>query len=139
MMPRMPPTPSPFTRMVAGEIPARILDQDDACFALLAGSPVRPGHSVVVPREEIDDWLDVPPELMERVLAMARRVAVAVRSAFPCDKVALVIAGIETRHAHLHLVPIDAVAQLDFQAQDRNPDPRALDAAAAAIRRELQR
>ena len=129
--------PSVFTRVVAGELPGRLVFEDERCFALLASSPLRPGHVVVVPREEIDHWLDLPPSLGAHVFAAAATVGRAVRRAFPCEKVALLVAGLEVRHAHLHLVPVDRLAELDFSRQQRDPDPSMMDDAAERIRREL--
>jgi histidine triad (HIT) family protein len=129
--------PSVFTRVASGEAPGRIVHADDRCIALLAFTPLRPGHVLVVPREEIDHWLDLPPDLAAHVFATAATIGRAIRRAFPCEKVALVVAGIEVRHAHLHLVPVDRLADLDFGRQQRDPDPAMMDDAAERIRREL--
>ena len=130
---------SVFTRIMAGELPARLVHEDERCIALLASTPLRPGHVLVVPREEIDHWLDLPPDLASHVFATAGIVGRAIARTVPCEKVALVVAGIETRHAHLHLVPIDALEDLDFARQDRDPDPAAMDDVASRIREELAR
>ena len=129
--------PSVFTRISSGELPGRIVHADERCFALLSSSPLRPGHVLVVPREEIDHWLDLPPDLAAHVFATAAVVGRAVHRAFRCEKVALLVAGLEVRHAHLHLVPVDRLADLDFSKQDRDPDPAMMDDAAERIRREL--
>lgn len=144
----IPPSPmtspipsSPFTRILAGDLPARLVHapEGDPCVAMLSATPMRPGHVVVFPRQEIDSWLDLPPELAARLMLCAQHVGRAVKRAFPCEKIGVAIAGIEVRHVHLHLVPLDAVSDLDFSRQERNADPVLLDAAAALIRAELQR
>ena len=132
-----PPMPSVFTRIMAGELPARLVFEDERCIALLSASPLRPGHCLVVPREEIDHWLDLPEDLASHLTLVARRVGRAIHAALPCEKVALMIAGLEVRHVHLHLVPIDGLHDLDFSRQDKNPDPAMMDDAAERIRRQL--
>jgi histidine triad (HIT) family protein len=130
--------PSVFTRIMSGELPGRILLEDERCVALLTAAPIRPGHALVVPREEIDHWLDLPDDLAAHLTHVAARVGRAVKAAFPCEKIGLVIAGLEVRHVHLHLVPMDAIADLDFSRQDKSPDQATMDDAAERIRRALQ-
>lgn len=129
---------SVFTKVLSGELPGRVLWQDDEVFALLSHRPIRPGHVLVVPKAEIDHWVDVPAPLNARLFEAAQRVGRAVAQAFPCAKVGLAVVGLEVRHVHLHLVPLDAVADLDFSRQDPNPDPAALDEAARRLRALLQ-
>jgi diadenosine tetraphosphate (Ap4A) HIT family hydrolase len=129
--------PSIFTRIIAGELPGRFVWQDDRAAAFLTIAPLRPGHVLVVPRQEIDHWLDLPPDLAAHLMQVAQRIGVAVRAAFPCRKVGLMIAGLEVAHVHLHVVPIDDLTDMDFARQDRNADPKALDAAAEKIRQAL--
>jgi histidine triad (HIT) family protein len=131
--------PTIFTRIIDGELPGRFVWRDPQCVAFLSASPLRPGHVLVVPRVEVDHWIDMDPVLSAHVFSVAQRVAKGVASAFPSVKVALVIAGLEVRHCHVHLVPIDALHDLDFDRQDRNPDPHVLDAAAERIRAALRR
>ena len=126
-----------FTRIIAGELPGRFVWKDDRAVAILTIAPLRPGHVLVIPREEVDHWLDLSPELAAHLMRVAQTVGRAVAKAFPCRKVGLMIAGLEVTHTHLLLVPIDDLAEMDFSRQDRNPDPRALDEAAAAIRAAL--
>jgi histidine triad (HIT) family protein len=127
-----------FTRMMAGLEPARLVHEDEACVALMAPAPIRPGHVILVPRLEVDDWVDLPPELAARLAAVAQRLGSALRAEFPCEKVGLAVLGLEVRHAHLHLVPISSAADLDFTRPDRHPDPAALDAACERVRRRLE-
>lgn len=131
-------TGSTFTRIVRGEIPARVVWSDEHVVAFLSNAPLSPGHTLVVPREEVDYWVDLEPGLLHHVMSVAQEVAKAIHAAFRPVKVGMVIAGIEVRHAHVHLAPIDAVRDLDFARQDSNPDPAALDAAADRIRAALR-
>lgn len=128
---------SVFSKIIAGEIPARFVHQDDRSVAFLTVAPLRPGHTLVVPRDEIDHWLDLPPDLAAHLFGVAQRVGQAIHRAFPARRVGLVIAGLEVPHAHLHLVPFDHMTELDFTKVADDPDPADLDAAAERIRAEL--
>ncbi|MFN0127182.1 MAG: HIT family protein [Verrucomicrobiales bacterium] len=126
-----------FTRIINREIPGRFVHEDDRCVAFLTIAPIRPGHTLVVPRDEIDHWLDMPPDLTAHVFQTAQRVSRALQRAFPCEKVGLMIAGLEVPHTHLHLVPIDSIRDLDFAKQNDKTPAGELDAAAEKIRAAL--
>jgi len=125
--------PSVFTRILDGELPGRFVLRDERCAAFLTVAPLRPGHVLVVPVEEIDSWLDLPPDLAGHLVLVAQRVGRAVQAAFGSARVGLVVAGLEVPHAHLHVVPVDTMADLDFARADPAPDPAALDDAQARI------
>lgn len=125
--------PSVFTRILDGELPGRFVLRDERCAAFLTLAPLRPGHVLVVPVEEIDSWLDLPPDLAGHLVLVAQRVGRAVQAAFGSARVGLVVAGLEVPHAHLHVVPVDTMADLDFARADPAPDPAALDDAQARI------
>jgi histidine triad (HIT) family protein len=129
--------PTLFTRIIQGEIPGRFVYEDAHCVAFLTIAPIRPGHTLVVPRAEIDHWVDAPAELTAHLFQTAQKVARAIQQAFPCEKVGLMIAGLEVPHLHIHLTPINAIADLDFARQDNQAKAADLDAAAAAIRAAL--
>ena len=128
---------SVFTRIIRGELPARFVWQDKRCVVFLSNRPLRPGHSLVVPRDEVDHWLDVEPSLLTHLTATARVIGRAQMAAFHPARVGMMIAGLEVPHLHIHVVPIRGMHDLDFGNQEPNPDPDMMDAAAAAIRREL--
>jgi diadenosine tetraphosphate (Ap4A) HIT family hydrolase len=128
---------SVFTRIMQGELPGRVVYEDERCFALLTIAPLRPGHTLVVPREEIDHWIDLPAELSSHLFAVAQRIAGAMQEVFQPVKVGLIIAGLEVRHTHLHLVPIHALHDLDFSRQDHHPDPQMMDDAQRRLRAAL--
>ena len=130
--------PTLFTRIIDGEIPGRFVWKDDRCVAFLTIEPMRPGHTLVVPREEVAHWIDLEPELCAHVFEVARLVGRAQSAAFNPRRIGVMIVGEEVPHAHVHVVPIDEVGELSFAAIDRHPDPIALDAAAEALRAQLR-
>ena len=105
---------SVFTRIIEGELPCHKVHEDDLTFSFLAVPPCRPGHVLVVPREEVDHFTDVPEESYARVMANARMVARAVREALGCARVGLAVQGFEVPHFHCHVVPMDGPADLDL-------------------------
>lgn len=130
--------PSIFTRIIDGEIPGRFVWKDDHCVAFLTIEPMRPGHTLVVPRQQVDHWIDLGTELCAHLFEVARLIGRAQYAAFNPRRIGLLIVGDEVPHAHLHVVPIDTAAQLSFATIDRDPSPGALDAAAEAIRDRLR-
>lgn len=127
-----------FTRIIRGELPARFVWQDALCVVFLSNRPLRPGHALVVPREEVDHWLDVDPSLLSHLTGIAQVIGRAQMAAFHPARVGVVIAGLEVPHLHVHVVPIRDMQDLDFANQDPNPDPETMDRAAEAIRGELR-
>lgn len=130
--------PSIFTRIIQGELPGRFLWRDDKAVAFLTIAPIKPGHALVVPIEEVDHWLDGSPELNAHLMDVAQKVGAAIQEAFRPTKVGLMIAGLEVAHVHLHLVPIHELHDLDFSRADANPDSGAMDEAAEKIRASLR-
>jgi histidine triad (HIT) family protein len=127
-----------FSRIINGELPGRFVWKDDRCVAFLSIQPLRPGHTLVVPREEVDHWLDLDPNLASHLMRVSQSIGKALQQGFRPKKVGLMIAGLEVPHVHLHLVPINGLEDMDFARQDRNPDPAALDRAAETIRAALR-
>jgi len=103
-----------FTKIIDGEIPAHKILEDDKYLAFLDLKPVNPGHTLVIPKREIDYIFDIEDELLEGMMDFAKKVAKAVQKAFPCKKVGIMVAGIEVPHAHVHLIPINSVGDLSF-------------------------
>ena len=128
-----------FTRIINGELPARFVWKDDSCVAFLSNRPLRAGHALVVPRAEIDHWLELDADLLAHLSDTAQAVGKAQMAGFKPARIGLMLAGLEVPHCHFHVVPIRAVHDLDFSNQDPNPDPDVMDEAAATIRRELRR
>jgi histidine triad (HIT) family protein len=127
-----------FTKIIRGELPARFVWQDERAVAFMTINPVKPGHTLVVTRDEIDHWIDLPADLAQHVMSVCHGVGRAIQRAFAPTRVGQAIVGIEVPHVHVHLIPIDAIADLNFAKADPNPKPAALDDAAAKIRRALR-
>jgi len=130
--------PSVFSRIVAGELPARFVWKDESCVVFLSIRPLRPGHALVVPRTEIDHWLDLDAALLDHLFQTSQAIGKAQMAAFKPARIGVVIAGLEVPHTHIHVVPLRGVHDLDFGNQDPNPDPAVMDEAAQALRRELR-
>ena len=130
--------PSIFTRIIDGEIPGRFVWRDDVCVAFLDVRPLNRGHVLVVPRAEVDHWVDLDSETVAHLMAVAHGVAAAQEAAgLAPDRVGLMIAGFEVPHVHVHVVPISTMAHLDFTQADTSPDPEDLDAVADLLRDHL--
>lgn len=127
-----------FSRIIKGELPGRFVWKDDLCVGILTASPLKPGHTLLIPRVEVDHWLDLPPDLATHLILTSQKIGQAIQQGFHPVKVGLIIAGLEVRHVHLHLIPINQITDLDFAHQNRNPDPVELDHAATVIRASLQ-
>jgi histidine triad (HIT) family protein len=128
-----------FTRIIKGELPARFVWKDDSCVVFLSISPLRPGHALVVPRKEVDHWIDLDADLLAHLFETAQAIGKAQMAGFKPARIGVAIAGLEVPHCHIHVVPIQKVQDLNFTNQDPNPDPKMMDDAAATIRRELRR
>ena len=129
-----PAIPSIFTRIIAGEVPGRIVWRDDVCVAMLDIRPLNRGHALVIPIAEVDRWTDLAADVAGHCMAVAHAVGRAQQEAFSPARVGLVIAGFEVPHAHVHVVPIDHMGHLDFGSADANADPADLDAVAETLR-----
>lgn len=128
--------PTIFTKIIAGEIPAHKVLENDKYLAFLDLKPVAPGHTLVIPKQEIDYIFDIEDELYQGLMTFAKKVAKAVGKAFPCKKVGVMVAGIEVPHAHIHLIPINSVGDLSF-SRAKAATQEELAAAAAKIRAAL--
>lgn len=129
--------PTIFSKIIAGEIPGTFVWRDERCVAFMSINPLRPGHVLVVPREEIDHWLDCPPDLRDHLFAVAQTIGTALHEIHQSEKVGMMIAGLEVPHLHIHLVPIDGVHDLDFANAARSVERSELEAEAAEVRRRL--
>ena len=127
-----------FTRIIQGDIPGRFVWRDPEVVAFLTIEPMAPGHTLVVPREEIDHWIDMTPELNAKVFEVARQIGHAIQAAFTPKRVGVIIAGDEVPHTHVHVVGFQSVGQLSFASANRSATPESLDAASEAIRSALR-
>ena len=127
-----------FSRIIRGEIPGTFVHRDDRCVAFLSINPLAHGHTLVVPIEEVDHWVDLPADLAAHLFEVAHRVGRAQQAAFRCERVGMIIAGYEVPHTHIHVIPTDHMAQLDFANAATEVDRTEMDDAAHAIRVALQ-
>lgn len=116
-----------YTRIIDGEIPGRFVWSDDVCVAFLDIRPLAPGHVLVVPRVEIDQWTDLPVDTATHLMAVAHRIGGVQKELLGPARIGLMIAGFEVPHVHIHVVPMNSMAALDFAQADPNPDQDDLD------------
>ena len=131
------PMASVFTMIINKELPGRFVYEDDEVVAFLTIEPMTHGHTLVVPRAEIDNWQDVEPAVFARVMAVSQRIGRAVCTAFGAERAGLIIAGLEVPHLHVHVFPAYDLTDFGFAGVDRNPSPESLDEAQAKIKAAL--
>ena len=104
-----------FSKIIAGEIPCYKIAETENCYAFLDISPLAKGHTLVVPKKEIDYIFDLVDTLLSELNIFAKQIAKAIQKAYPCPKVGIAVIGLEVPHAHIHLVPLNNVGDLDFK------------------------
>ncbi len=130
--------PTIFTRIINGEIPGTFVHRDDRCVAFLSINPLAHGHTLVVPIEEFDHWVDMPADLTAHLFEVTRRIGVAQQAAFKPERISVIIAGYEVPHTHIHVIPTEHMGQLNFANAAASVSREELDSAAHAIRVALQ-
>lgn len=110
-----------FTKIISGELPSYKIHEDELTLSFLALDQVNPGHVLVIPKQEVNHWFDVPPEIFNRVGHNAQMIAKAIKQATDCVRVGVMVVGIEVPHYHMHLVPISSIAELDFKRAQKLP------------------
>ena len=118
-----------FSKIIAGDIPAYKIAENNKFFAFLDIFPLVEGHVLVVPKLEVDKFFDVPDDYLGRMLLFAKPIAKAIEKAFPCNRCGLAVVGLEVPHAHLHLVPINGINDLNFTRPKLKLSPEQLKAA----------
>lgn len=103
-----------FSKIIAGEIPAYKVKENDRFLAFLDINPVQIGHVLVVPKLEVDYLFDLEDDLLSEMMIFAKKVAKQIKSAIPCNRVGVTVIGLEVPHAHIHLIPIDSLHDMDF-------------------------
>jgi histidine triad (HIT) family protein len=126
-----------FTKIINGEIPGTFVWRDDQCVVFLSINPLAPGHALVVPIEELDHWVDAPPEVMAHLFGVARMIGQAQKRAFAVERVGLIVAGYEVPHLHVHVIPTTSMSQFNF-ANAGVATREELESAADAIRTQLR-
>ncbi len=127
-----------FSKIIAGEIPGRFVWSDDRVVAFLTIAPVAQGHTLVVPRDEVDNWQDVDPSLFAHCSTVAQHIGKAVCSAFDAPRAGMLIAGFEVPHLHLHVFPAADMSGFDLSLADPQAPPEQMDVAAERIRAALR-
>jgi histidine triad (HIT) family protein len=126
-----------FTMIIEGDLPGRFVWRDEICVAFLSIAPIQPGHTLVVPIAEVDNWVDLDDDTLAHLTKVSKTIAVAQQETFNPERVGMMIAGLEVPHVHLHVIPINGMHDLDFANADPNADGSALDRAAEALRAAL--
>ena len=126
--------PSIFSRIVAGEIPCHKIAEDDRFLAFLDIQPLAEGHTLVIPKLEVDRYFDPPDDLLRDINLFARDVALQLERAIPCKRVGVAVIGLEVPHAHVHLIPLNGVADINFERPKLDVSQDDLAATTAKIR-----
>lgn len=106
-----------FSRIVAGEIPSYKIAEDDKFYAFLDINPVAKGHTLVIPKQEVDYIFDQADDALAAHMLFAKRVAAAIKKSIPCNRVGVCVMGLEVPHAHIHLIPLNAEGDMDFRKE----------------------
>ena len=126
-----------FSKIIDGAIPSRMLWEDDLCVSFLDVRPLAPGHALVVPRQECDLWTDLGASSAAHLTEVAHAIGRVQMAVFSPARIGLMIAGFEVPHTHLHVVPMNTMAQLDFTNANPNPDQAVLDEYLVSLRSAL--
>ena len=127
-----------FTRIINGDLPGRFVWKDEDVVAFLSIGPLSDGHTLVVPRAEVDAWTEAEPELVAKLTSVAQKIGAAQVRAFGAPRAGLMVAGFEVPHLHVHVWPTRSLEDFDFAKADNNPDPARLDANAETLRGALR-
>mgnify|MGYP001080562033 FL=1 len=122
-----------FSRIIAGEIPCYKVAEDDRHFAFLDINPLTKGHTLVVPKREIDYIFDLEDDELQQMIVFAKRIARKIKSKIECKKVAMVVLGLEVAHAHIHLIPINNENDVDFHKEKLKLSPKEFTAIAEML------
>lgn len=128
---------SVFSKIISGEIPCHKVAESETCLAFLDIMPLVEGHVLVVPKKEVDYLFDLPENEYRELWDFAKSIAPAIQKAIPCKRIGVAVIGLEVPHAHIHLVPLNHVGDINFSKSKLNPGNQALAATAAAIRQQL--
>ncbi len=123
---------SVFSLIIEGQIPGNFVWKDDVAVAILTIQPIRQGHVLVIPRMEVDQWTDLPEDVMAHLIRVSQKISHALKLAFPCKRIGMMIAGLEVPHTHIHLVPMDSMDDLSF-TYAKNTDTETLKKTAEKI------
>ena len=126
-----------FTKIIEGDLPGHFVWKDDQCVAFLSIAPLNPGHTLVVPRAEVEHWIDLDAELVGHLFKVSQSIGKAMEKEYNPLKVGTIVLGLEVPHVHVHVVPVWKPTDLDFHNADANTPPEALAQEAERIRSAL--
>ena len=126
-----------FSRIIKGDIPCYKIVEDERYFAFLDINPLRTGHTLVVPKQETDYIFDLDDELLAGLIIFSKKVAAAIKTAFPCNRIGIAVLGLEVPHVHVHLVPMDSMEDVNFRNPKLKFTPDEFNIIAEKIRKEL--
>lgn len=129
--------PSIFTKIIDGEIPSYKVAENDKFYAFLDISPLQKGHTLVVPKKEVDYIFDIEDELLQEMIVFAKMVSKKIKATFPCNRVGMTVIGLEVPHAHIHLIPINAERDMNFQSPKLSLSPEELQQIAVSLQNAL--
>ncbi len=127
-----------FTKIINGEIPGRFVWKDEEVVAFLTIAPLTQGHTLVVPREEVDSWTHASPQLLAKVMDVAQSIGKVQEDLFDAKRVGVLMEGFEVDHLHVHVWPAYSTADFEIHNVDHNPDPAVMDATAVKLRAALR-
>ena len=127
-----------FTKIVKGEIPCYKIAENDKFFAFMDISPIAKGHTLVITKLQNDYIFDLPDDLLGEMMVFAKKVAVGIREAIPCNRIGVAVIGIDVPHNHIHLVPINGVGDLNFKAERVQLSPEEFQQIAADIAKKIK-
>ena len=123
-----------FSKIVQGEIPCHKIAEDDQFLAFLDVMPLVEGHTLVIPKQEIDYIFDLDPEVLADLMKFAQRIAPAIKKAIPCKRIGIAVIGLEVPHAHVHLVPLNRMLDINFSQEKLKLSQESLAKTAELIR-----
>lgn len=126
-----------FTKIVQGEIPCHKIAESDDFLAFLDIFPLQKGHTLVIPKKEVDHFFDLEENLLSRIMVFAQKVAKAIQATIPCERIGIAVIGLEVPHAHVHLIPINKMNDMNFENEKLKLSQEELSKIAAAIRAKL--
>ena len=126
-----------FSKIIKGEIPCYKIAENDDYFAFLDINPLRAGHTLVVPKRETDYIFDLEDEYLAGMVVFSKKIAVAIRKAIPCNRIGIAILGLEVPHAHIHLVPMDTMDDINFKNPKLKFSPEEFKEIAAKISQKV--
>ena len=127
-----------FSKIIKGEIPCHKIAENDKYFAFLDIAPLAKGHVLVVPKREVDKYFDLTAEEISGINIFAKRIAQAIEKAIPCKRVGVAIIGLEVPHAHVHLIPLNSVEDINFEREKLKLEKEELDEIAGLIQAQLK-